>query len=469
MQDDNDNDIYDFANEWDDLTFSYNVPRDVRVVRFNPTMTVLPIGCCRELEWLEEVILPPGLWRISNAAFGWCEELTRITVPATTGEIGEESFACCYKLPKDFVQNLPFGLETIDDHAFNVCVSLEGFTIPPTVDFLGISAFADSGLIEVNLATKETALQVIPRQAFCSCERLQSVALSNSLKRIGEGAFEQCASLISVVIPPDSSFIVEGRAFASCKNLCCIQLAGEDSFAENAFEGCSPRLIENVVHRFDSHQIHKLCYYASTITEEELRQSIVNHQSLTNLQDQFGMTPFHVLLSSPTPRQDLFLVLLEYYPPSLLAIESPWFFGGKQPIHFLWPRWGLLPPALRQTVVRAWLVGPMERRQNYDRSYSQLGWGLPSWKQDMQARADAIAAEPDRDLLDETLDVLQNYEKREAMSVLERAVWKARLLSNLRLNRFNDQIVLNPNQAFQHCGADIVLKCVNPFITPFWD
>eukprot|EP00526_Cylindrotheca_closterium_P024811 CAMPEP_0113642412 /NCGR_PEP_ID=MMETSP0017_2-20120614/22282_1 /TAXON_ID=2856 /ORGANISM="Cylindrotheca closterium" /LENGTH=73 /DNA_ID=CAMNT_0000553837 /DNA_START=1127 /DNA_END=1348 /DNA_ORIENTATION=- /assembly_acc=CAM_ASM_000147 len=67
----------------------------------------------------------------------------------------------------------------------------------------------------------------------------------------------------------------------------------------------------------------------------------------------------------------------------------------------------------------------------------------------MQARVDAIAAEPDEErrdrLLTETLAILEKYKKGEAISLLEMAVSKAELLRN----------------------AGVVLEHVNPFIGPF--
>ncbi|KAL3937219.1 MAG: hypothetical protein SGBAC_007627 [Bacillariaceae sp.] len=51
-------------------------------------------------------------------------------------------------------------------------------------------------------------------------------------------------------------------------------------------------------------------------TAGELQEVLQNDHTLL---DVYGMTPFHVLLSSAKPRVDLLEVLLDFYPPGILA------------------------------------------------------------------------------------------------------------------------------------------------------
>ena len=126
---------------------------------------------------------------------------------------------------------------------------------------------------------------------------------------------------------------------------------------------------------------------------------------------------------------------------------------------YLLSRWNLVPGDLLQTVLRAWLVGPMERHIG---EYQQLGWGCPSWKHDMETRADKIAAEPDKKrrdrLVTDALVRFQMYVNGEAMFLLELAVWKTRMS--------RDSLSLHREQAFHQSGAEIVLQNVDTFLGP---
>ena len=77
----------------------------------------------------------------------------------------------------------------------------------------------------------------LPAEAFADCESLEYVNFSPNIKIIGEGAFRNCNSLKSIVIPEGT--VLKPGAFSNCRNLTYVILSGEhlNSLA-SAFEGC---------------------------------------------------------------------------------------------------------------------------------------------------------------------------------------------------------------------------------------
>jgi len=58
----------------------------------------------------------------------------------------------------------------------------------------------------------------IPLNAFSGCTALVEVELHDGLRSIGEGAFNECSSLLRIIIPPSVSDILY-RAFSGCTAL----------------------------------------------------------------------------------------------------------------------------------------------------------------------------------------------------------------------------------------------------------
>lgn len=87
--------------------------------------------------------------------------------------------------------------------AFALCRNLLTFAIPTGVEEIGDYAFARSGVVTVTIPS---GVKKIGMNAFCGCNRLESVCLPKSIETIGEGAFIECESLITI-------YAFEGCAF----------------------------------------------------------------------------------------------------------------------------------------------------------------------------------------------------------------------------------------------------------------
>lgn len=122
--------------------------------------------------------------------------------------------------------------------------------IPRGVAVIGEDAFMDC-LTLVSVTIPDTVSK-IEEYAFSGCESLTSVTIGKSVTVIGENAFEDCTSLKSVTIP-DSVLRIEEYAFSGCTSLKEIQYKGtmaqwkaleESGYIPSPFIRCSDGNIE---------------------------------------------------------------------------------------------------------------------------------------------------------------------------------------------------------------------------------
>ena len=123
---------------------------------------------------------------------------------------------------------LPDTLKTIGTTVFNGCRALEGdVVVPDSVTSIGSQAFQNcSSLKTVRLGAGITS---VPLQCFQYDSKLERVEMGHGVALIGNYAFRDCSSLVSVspLLPAATASLGAG-AFSGCK-----QLAGEVFFATN--------------------------------------------------------------------------------------------------------------------------------------------------------------------------------------------------------------------------------------------
>ena len=109
--------------------------------------------------------------------------------------------------------------------------------IPDGVKRIGDGALEDcGGIISVTIPESVTK---IGNRAFSGCSSLTVVTIPNSVKSIGAWLFYGCENLASAVLPCGITKI-EARTFAGCNSLRAITIpTGVVSIGNRAFEGCS--------------------------------------------------------------------------------------------------------------------------------------------------------------------------------------------------------------------------------------
>jgi len=395
------------SNDTTEVMYEYTntgecVPRNVTHVRFRPSVSKIgKEGAFQECTELREVILNDGLREIGNSAFRECHSLKSITLPSSVTKIGDEAFRDCSSLKKVVLNE---GILEIGDCAFDSCSSLQSITLPSTVTEIGSYAF-DSCIslaeIVLNDGLKKigdesfahccslecieipSSVMEISQFAFDSCNHLREVVLSDGLKRIRQSAFQYCTALQSITIP-FTVLEIDNNAFSKCTHLRDVVLNdGIKRIETNAFQDC-PSLehiaIPSTVIEIDQHAFNNC---------NRLREVV-----LVNEEVQIGQRSFWGCSS-----------LERFKFPRLSTRLNSIIQAGQRDIE----------AKMDDISDLEWrggeLVIPATHRQVIDR------WGVASQS----------LVKVDKEKLDKVEGLVRYYEMKEATTLLELALWKARI------------------------------------------
>ena len=216
---------------------------------------------------LTRVVLPAGLTAIPDRCFNNCEKLPGIAIPETVTSIGSCAFRYCSALT---AITLPQGLQTLGGNAFLYCENLPYVDVPDTLESAGYyiagdttqlrcsigssaaytlskngTSFYDDGYkLRYTYADRDGSVTGLALNKYAGTEaevrvpdgvteligwccvgnnKVTSVALPESVVKIGEVAFYKCKNLSSVTLPQG---IVEigDSAFAECPKLTVIDI-----------------------------------------------------------------------------------------------------------------------------------------------------------------------------------------------------------------------------------------------------
>ena len=98
----------------------------------------------------------------------------------------------------------------------------------------------NSSFNNVEADITKTKITEIPANIFKDIVNLSSIALPDTVKKVGNNAFSGCASLANVRFSSGLTEISE-RAFSNCSSLTLVMLSSESlkTISKNAFSGCS--------------------------------------------------------------------------------------------------------------------------------------------------------------------------------------------------------------------------------------
>ena len=204
---------------------------------------------------LKHITLPRNLEGIGTAAFMYLEHLETVDIPEGLTYIEPRAFFDCQSL-RDI--RLPDGLKSIGHNAFVQTRKLTSIVLPASLRELGEYAFMRSAISGV--ITVPEGIDTLRACTFEYCNRLKKVVLPDGLKviggfalsgtavetidfplaldSIGPYAFSRCR--IEEVSLPESVRYIDARAFDDCASLRSVMLsAGLDSISPSAFSGCS--------------------------------------------------------------------------------------------------------------------------------------------------------------------------------------------------------------------------------------
>ncbi len=199
------------------------------------------------------------------------------TIPASVKRIGQSAIASRHLI--SLILNS--GLEEIDNYAFNACTKLTSIHIPASVTYIRPNAFGAPALTEITVAdssrdyrsvdgilynkdmtellrypaakpgsafTIPDGVTTIISSAFCGTAQLQSLSMSDSVRKIDPYALSEMPSLTSLRLSDSITYLsdralaandrittytmpkqltaIEKTALQSCPRLTCIQFQG---------------------------------------------------------------------------------------------------------------------------------------------------------------------------------------------------------------------------------------------------
>ena len=196
---------------------------------------------------LTSVVIPDSVTSIEAYAFSDCISLTGVIIPDSVTSIIFNAFEHCKSLTSI---RIPDSVEIIGGEVFSNCDSLTSITVDEnneTYKDVDGNLYSKDGttLIQYAMGKTETAFTIpdsvisIGERAFENCDSLISVEIGDSVTSIGYMAFWYCTSLTSVIIP-DSVTSIGSSAFNRCTNLTSVEIGNSVTSIEMyTFAGCT--------------------------------------------------------------------------------------------------------------------------------------------------------------------------------------------------------------------------------------
>jgi hypothetical protein len=182
----------------DDKIFIYTggeqvVPRDVRRVRIDKSVKIIPAGAFQFRRSLTCVEFHDGIKMIEKWAFKDCMSLIRTKL---------------------------LGVKVVEEWAFHYCSGLTDVEFGDKLDSIAYGAFSDCTSLRI---VTMPSVRTIGWRAFYYCRRLTDIALPEGLEMVEQHAFHKCPSLRCITMPLKDNMI-EDDVFYSCPELRTVDL-----------------------------------------------------------------------------------------------------------------------------------------------------------------------------------------------------------------------------------------------------
>lgn len=150
--------------------------------------------------------------------------VTHITMNSSPVSIGDRAFSDCSNLT---TVEIGSSVTSIDQWAFWGCSKLTSVVMPESITFIGQDAFRHCDLLEYEVEDDLKYLGNENNPYLCLMTTasidITSLNINDNCKVIASYAFEECNSLISVIIP-DSITSIGSSVFNNCDNLISIYI-----------------------------------------------------------------------------------------------------------------------------------------------------------------------------------------------------------------------------------------------------
>lgn len=177
---------------------------------FTNGLIITPDNVTRYLR--RDIQLPSDLVMIEAESFSNKRKINSVCFPDSLRVINGKAFFNCTSLKE---VHLPKRLVKLGIGAFARCLTLEKATLSPVVTIIPDGLFAYDAMLKDIIIPSNSKLKVIRPGAFINCNSLTSLILPNSVQRIHSRAFYRCKNLETFPFPKDLKYIGE-EAFYFC-------------------------------------------------------------------------------------------------------------------------------------------------------------------------------------------------------------------------------------------------------------
>lgn len=161
---------------------------------------------------IDSITMPRTLERIETSAFSGCTSLRSVTLNDGLQYIGVSAFASTTSLASIW---FPSSLIEIGEKAFDNS-GLTSLYVPETVRMMGEYAFQQCSRLRSVIFMGN--MNTLPRATFYNCSVLEDVYLHEGMVNIGRSAFNLCTSLEEIILPSSTKYIGQ-YAFYGCSKL----------------------------------------------------------------------------------------------------------------------------------------------------------------------------------------------------------------------------------------------------------
>lgn len=179
---------------------------------------------------VSKITIKDGVTSIGDYAFYYLRSLTSVSIPGSVQTIGNNAFAYCESLRSIII---PEGVTTIGDNAFVTCDVLSSVTIPTTLTKVGSAAFANN--------CRYRSVKISSLEAWCNISFWGSY--SNPLDCDGGGTLILNGEVITELVIPNTVTEIRSYAFCGCDDITSITISESVKKIGSSALACYPTSI----------------------------------------------------------------------------------------------------------------------------------------------------------------------------------------------------------------------------------